>query len=136
MGADYSVVALTIERWIPWQERMLRIQGGRSRGEATRYPDKLRGVGKRLDWSKNVGSLIDRKRFVLTALKYFGILYLSVRKVMVLEGSTKGKHLVITCTLTMHSQEIPIHALINCGATGIAFMIKILITITRYYSRS
>jgi hypothetical protein len=65
--------------------------------------------------------LIDRKCFVLNALKCFGILYLSVRKVMVLEGSMKGKHLVITCTLTMSSQEIPIHALINCRATGIAF---------------
>jgi hypothetical protein len=33
-----------------------------------------------------------------------------------------GKHLVITCTLTVNTQEIPTHALIHCGATGIAFM--------------
>jgi len=39
-----------------------------------------------------------------------------------LEGSIEGKHLVITCTLTMNNQEIPPHALIDCGATGIAFM--------------
>jgi len=32
------------------------------------------------------------------------------------------KHLVITCTLTVNNQEIPTHALIDCGATGIAFM--------------
>jgi len=34
----------------------------------------------------------------------------------------EGKHLVITCTLTVNTQEIPTHALIDCGATGIAFM--------------
>jgi predicted aspartyl protease len=32
------------------------------------------------------------------------------------------KHLVITCSLTVNNQEIPTHALIDCGATGIAFM--------------
>ena len=45
-----------------------------------------------------------------------------VSKVEVLEGSMEGKHLVITCTLTVNNQEIPTHALIDCGATGIAFM--------------
>jgi len=34
----------------------------------------------------------------------------------------EGKHVVITCTLTVNNQEIPTHALIDCGATGIAFM--------------
>ena len=34
----------------------------------------------------------------------------------------EGKHLVITCTLTVNNEKIPTHALINCGATGIAFM--------------
>jgi len=33
-----------------------------------------------------------------------------------------GKHLVITCTLTMNDQEILTHALIDCGGTGMAFM--------------
>jgi len=33
-----------------------------------------------------------------------------------------GKHLVITCTLTINNQEIPPDALIDCGATGIASM--------------
>jgi len=33
----------------------------------------------------------------------------------------EGKHLVITCTLTVNNQEIPTHAPIDCGATGIAF---------------
>jgi hypothetical protein len=66
--------------------------------------------------------LIDGKSFVLNALKCFGILQLSVSKVEVLEGSMEGKHLVITCSLTVNNQEIPAHALIDCGATGIAFM--------------
>jgi hypothetical protein len=34
----------------------------------------------------------------------------------------EGKHLVITCTLTVKCQEIPTHPLINYGATGIALM--------------
>jgi len=42
--------------------------------------------------------------------------------VEVLEGSMEGKQLVITCTLTVNNQEIPTHALIDCGATCIAFM--------------
>jgi hypothetical protein len=66
--------------------------------------------------------LFDGKCFVLNALKWFGISNLSVTKVEVLEGSMKGKHLVITCLLTVNNQEIPTHALIDCGATCIAFM--------------
>jgi len=66
--------------------------------------------------------LVDGKSFVLNAVKCFGILRLSVSKVEVLEGSMEGKHLVITCTLTVNNQEIPIHALIDCGANSIAFM--------------
>jgi hypothetical protein len=34
----------------------------------------------------------------------------------------QGKHVVITCSLTVNDQEIPTHALIGCGATGIVFM--------------
>jgi hypothetical protein len=34
----------------------------------------------------------------------------------------KGKHLVITCSLTIRDQVIQTHALTDCGATGIAFM--------------
>jgi len=34
----------------------------------------------------------------------------------------EGKHLVITCTLTVNNKEIPTHALIDSGATGIAYM--------------
>jgi hypothetical protein len=42
--------------------------------------------------------------------------------VEVLGESMEGKHLVIMCSLTVGDQEIQIHALIVCGATGIAFM--------------
>jgi len=66
--------------------------------------------------------LVDGKSFVLNVLRCFGISRLSVSKVEVLEGSMEGKHLVITCSLTVNNQEIPTHALIDCGATGIAFM--------------
>jgi predicted aspartyl protease len=33
-----------------------------------------------------------------------------------------GNHLVVTCTLSLDSKEIPTHALIDCGATGYAFI--------------
>ena len=59
---------------------------------------------------------------MLNALKCFGISRLSVSKVEVLAGSMEGKHLVITCSLTLNNEEIPMHALIDCGATGIALM--------------
>ena len=66
--------------------------------------------------------MVERKGFVLNGLKCFGIVCLSVSKVEVLEGSLEGKHLVITCTLSLNDQEVPTHVLINCGATGITFM--------------
>jgi len=68
------------------------------------------------------GALVDRNSVVLNALKDSGILHHSVSKVEVFEGSMEGKHLVITCTLTVNNQEIPTHALIDCEAMGIAFM--------------
>jgi hypothetical protein len=58
----------------------------------------------------------------LNLLKYFGISGMSVSQVEILAGSMEGKHFVITCTLTVNNQEIPTHALIECTATGIAFM--------------
>jgi hypothetical protein len=42
--------------------------------------------------------------------------------VEVLVGLMEGKHLVITCTLTGYNYKISTHALIDCGATGIALM--------------
>jgi len=68
------------------------------------------------------GSSVDDNSFVLNAFKCFGISRLSVGKVEVLEGSMERKHLVITCTLTVNNQEISTHGLMDCGATGIAFM--------------
>jgi len=66
--------------------------------------------------------LVDGKCFAFNALEFFGFSRLSVSKVEVLDGSMEGNQLVITCTLTVNNQEIPKHALIDCGVTGIAFM--------------
>jgi hypothetical protein len=66
--------------------------------------------------------LVDGKSFVLNGLKCFGVLRLSVSKAKLGEGSIEGKHLVITCSLTKNDQEIHTHVLIDCGASGIAFM--------------
>jgi hypothetical protein len=62
------------------------------------------------------------KVFISDALKCVGILRLSLSKMEVLKGLLKGKHLVITCTLTVNHQEIPAQWLINCGTNSIAFM--------------
>jgi len=67
---------------------------------------------------------LTRKSLVLNVLRCFGISRLSVSKVEVLAGSMEGKHLVIICTLTVNNQVIPTHALIDCGATGMAFVYK------------
>jgi hypothetical protein len=77
-----------------------------------------------LSQPKQNGALVDGKSFVLNALKCFGTSRLSVSKVEVLKESMEGKHLVITCSLTVNNQEIPMHALIDCEATGIAFMVQ------------
>jgi hypothetical protein len=66
--------------------------------------------------------LVDGESFVLYASKCIGISRLSVSKVEELKGSTEGKHFVITYTLPLNNHEIPTHALIDCGATGIAIM--------------
>jgi hypothetical protein len=66
--------------------------------------------------------LVGKKSFDSNALQCFGISRLSISKVEVLGDSMEGKHLVIMCCLTVGDQEIQTHALIDCGATGIAFM--------------
>jgi hypothetical protein len=66
--------------------------------------------------------MVDGNSFVLNAFKCFGISRLSVSKEKVLEGSMEGKHLVITCSLAVKKKVILTHALIDCGATGIAFI--------------
>jgi len=79
-------------------------------------------IGKRLAQPEQDGALVDKKSLVVYALKCFGISRLSVSKVEILEESMEGRHLVITCTLIIIDQEIPIYTLIDCGAMGIAFM--------------
>jgi hypothetical protein len=97
-------------------------QGGSSRDAESRNQGMLRGMEKRLGQPKQDGALVDGQSFVLNALKCFGISHGSVSKVEVLDGSMEGKHLVITCTLTVHNQDIPIHVLIDYRAMGIALM--------------
>ena len=98
------------------------VHSGWSGGQGSRCRDRPRGIGKRTSQLKKDASSVDGNSFALYALKCFGISCHSVTKVEVLEGSMEGKHLVITCTLTVNDREIPTHALIDCRATGIAFM--------------
>jgi predicted aspartyl protease len=40
------------------------------------------------------------------------------------ERGMHGKHLLVTCTLSLNNYKIPTHTLIDCGATGYAFIDK------------
>jgi len=104
------------------KEKGSEVQGGWSKGKRRRAQDRFRGIRKRPSQLKEDGSSVDTKSCVLNALKCFGISRLSVSKVEVLEGSLEGRHLVITSTLTVNNHAIPTHALMDCGATGIAFL--------------
>jgi predicted aspartyl protease len=52
----------------------------------------------------------------------FSISSSTVKDVAIKEGSMDGNHLVVMCTLSLDSKEIPTHALIDCGATSYAFI--------------
>jgi len=104
------------------KEEGLIIQSGRGRGEGGGSKGGLEGKGKRVGQLGRGDCLVDRKSFDLNALQCFGISRVSISKVDLLEGSIEGKHLVITCSLTIHNQVTRTHALIDCRATGIAFM--------------
>jgi len=98
------------------------IQAGSSRRKERRSWDRLQGIGKIASQLNKDGSSVDRQSCVLNAIKCSGISRISVCKVKVLEGTMEGKHFVITCTLTVNDQDIPTHALIDSGATRIAFL--------------
>jgi hypothetical protein len=46
----------------------------------------------------------------------------AVKDIVIEEGSMDGKHLVVTCFLSHSDQEIQTYVLIDCGATGYAFV--------------
>jgi predicted aspartyl protease len=52
----------------------------------------------------------------------FSISGTAVKDVASEEGSMDGKHLIMTCTLSLNGKEIPTHALIDCGAMGYALI--------------
>jgi hypothetical protein len=54
--------------------------------------------------------------------KILSISSTAVRDAAIEEGSMDGKHLVVTCDLSFKNKKIPTHALIDCGATGYAFV--------------
>ena len=46
----------------------------------------------------------------------------------------EGEHLVVSCILSVNGQTIATHALIDSGATGIAYIDKDLLAITNSHS--
>jgi hypothetical protein len=104
------------------KEKSPTVQGGRGGNKGGRRKGGFGREGKRAGRLGEGDLLIDKKSVDLNALQCFGISWFSISKVDVLAGSMEGKHLVITCSLTIQDQVIQTHALIDCGATGIAFM--------------
>jgi hypothetical protein len=47
-----------------------------------------------------------------------------VNEAAIEERGMDGKHLVVTCTLCLNNCKIPTHTLIDCAATGYAFIDK------------
>jgi predicted aspartyl protease len=56
------------------------------------------------------------------ATNIFSISSSTVKDVAIKEGWIDGNHLIVMCTLSLDSKEIPTHALIDCGATSYAFI--------------
>ena len=54
----------------------------------------------------------------------FGISQFSIQSAEIKESSMESKHLVVKCSLKIEDKIIDTHALIDCGATGIAFIDK------------
>jgi hypothetical protein len=104
------------------KEKGLIVQSGKGTGEGDGREGGIEGQGKRAVQLGEGEPLIDRKSFDSNALQCFGISRLSISKAYLIEGSMEGKHLIITCSLTMQEQVIQTHALIDCGAMGIEFM--------------
>jgi hypothetical protein len=52
----------------------------------------------------------------------FSISSTTLKDTAIEEGSMDGNHLVVMCTLSLNNKEIRTHALIDCGATGYAFI--------------
>ena len=98
------------------------IQGSWSRSNGTRNLVIFQGIRTGINHLKKDDSLINRQSIVIDTLQYLGFWCLSVCKVKVLAESVEGKHFVITCQLTMNTQKIPTNTLIDCRATGIAFI--------------
>jgi predicted aspartyl protease len=45
-----------------------------------------------------------------------------VKDVAIKEGSMDGNHHVVMYTVSLNTKQIPTHTLIDCGATGYAFI--------------
>jgi hypothetical protein len=52
----------------------------------------------------------------------FPISSTTVKDIAIKEGLIDRKYLIIICTLSLNSKVIPTHALIDCRATGYAFI--------------
>jgi hypothetical protein len=82
-------------------------------------------VGKCVNEEENDGPLPGGVPIVPSMLaNIFSISSTAVNEAAIEERGMDGKHLVVTCALSLNNRKIPTHALIDCGATGYAFIDK------------
>jgi len=71
------------------------------------------------------GHCTGHKSFLSTNVSpSFGISKFSIQSAEIKESSVESKHLVVKCSVKIGEKLISTHALIDCGATGIAFVDK------------
>ena len=83
------------------------------------------GVRKSSDQSNKDGNGAGHESPLSTIVKSrFGISQFSISSAEIKESLMESKHLVVKCSLKIGDRLIDTHALIDCGATGIAFVDK------------
>ena len=97
------------------------IQGIRDR-EGGRSPEGTR-VGKSLVQCNKDGNCAGNES-PLTVNASVDISQFSISRAEIKESSMESKHLIVKCSLKIGEKKVDTHALIDCGATGIAFIDK------------
>jgi hypothetical protein len=101
------------------------IQGRPRKGKrkSGSWERKGSGVGKTLGQCKKDSNCTGNES-TLSVNASFGISQFSIQSAEMKESSMESKHLVVKCSLKIGNKFIDTHALIDCGATGIAFIGK------------
>jgi hypothetical protein len=103
------------------------IQGGsrKGKGKSGSRENKECAVGKSLNQCNKDGHGAGHESSLSTVVKsYFGISQFLISSAEIEESLMETKHRVVKCSLKIGDKIIDKHNLINCRATGIAFVDK------------